>query len=394
MSLRDSKGMRDAAGSDRRESSRRNRDGGRDGQGRERRGDARRARERDARGNADADPSGMHRQMNRLTESVTSLAQQVAAGGALPAPGTPLHSAGHVAAVSPTMSHTSPVGVIAKQPSQKELQESLKQAKARKAAATDEEERAFYDARVVRIESQITGAMSPGHRLDAARKQREEAEKKLAANFKHFKVAQDNCARACQKFKEADEYYNKVREETAGVDVPAPAPDLVLAPQLHGLLSCLLPHISSEGVLSATLSPEQVLELQTVHRLTAETPPPSPDLSAAAASHAESGAPARRVLDAAETINVVEDDESMDSEDLQQTLQANFNQEEALRTGDAIEAEAEELLERARAQATVDAQAAAPSDRYSPYPAEAGRAGAFSSALAPFGKATKAASLA
>ena len=183
---------------------------------------------------------------------------------ALPAPGTPKGHllSGHAGAISPTMSHNSPVGAITRLPSQKELQEELERAKARRVAATDDEERGFYDARVAKIESQITCAMSSGHRLDIARKQREEAVKKLTANFKHLQVAQDNCARANLKYREADEYYNKVREETAGIDIPAQVPDANIAGMLQSFLSLVLPCISSTGQIQGNLSQEQLLEIQ------------------------------------------------------------------------------------------------------------------------------------
>ena len=130
-----------------------------------------------------------------------------------------------------------------------------------------------------------------------------------------------------------------------------------------------------------------------MHTATAveKSPSPGPEISAAAAAHADTGAPPRRFLDSGETVLVTEDDDSeMNSEDLLKDLQANFNQEGTLRSADAVEAEAQELLDRA--QGNADSQAAAPTDRYSPYPAEAGRPAA--SALAPFGKAARAASLA
>ena len=43
-----------------------------------------------------------------------------------------------------------------------------------------------------------------------------------------------------------------------------------------------------------------------------------------------------------------DDDEEMSSEDLLKDLQANFNQEGALRAADAVEAEAQALLESAQ----------------------------------------------
>ena len=208
-----------------------------------RRGGARRAREREAARNADSVQAARDQQVTCVQEHTAVTARQLEAGHpgaqALPAPGTPKNHllSGRAGAISPTMSHNSPVGAITRLPSQKELQEELERAKARRVAATDDEERGFYEARVAKIKSQITCAMSPGHRLNSARKQRDEAVRKLTANFKHLEVAQDYCSRASLKYRKADEYYNKVREETAGIDIPAQVPDANIAGMLQSFLS-------------------------------------------------------------------------------------------------------------------------------------------------------------
>ena len=125
MSLRDQKAIKAAAGSDgRREDGRCNRECG---------GDARRARERDTVGNTEATQSALNQQVSRLSDHISVMAQKLEVAGhsgvqALPAPSTPLQMSGHAGAILPTMSHTSPVGAIVRQPSQKELQDDLKHA--------------------------------------------------------------------------------------------------------------------------------------------------------------------------------------------------------------------------------------------------------------------------
>ena len=90
-----------------------------------------------------------------------------------------------------------------------------------------------------RSRMQIAGAISPGTRLDNTRKQKEDAAHKLNANLNHLKLAQENCHRAILNVTEAEQYNNKVKEETPGTGIASPPPqtDAGVASALFCLLS-------------------------------------------------------------------------------------------------------------------------------------------------------------